>query len=287
MPLVTLPRLSRRQFAMLPFGIAFAQTATPRSARWALLADTHVSQDRANTYRGFRPYDNLSKVVPQVLEAKPEGAVIDGDLARLAGMPGDYAQLKYLLEPISQKMPIAMSMGNHDDRANFLKAFTASESPQQVKGKHVVAVDAGPVQLILLDSLMNVNQTPGLLGKAQRTWLADYLKQTAQKPVLLFVHHTLDDNDGSLLDVQRLLEIMRPARQVKALIYGHSHRYHYDVLDGIHLINIPAIGYNFNDNEPVGWVDSILRTDGGDFTLRAFGGNMERHGKTVSLKWRA
>src|SRR2546422_5539601 len=45
------------------------------------------------------------------------------------------------------------------------------------------------------------------------------------RPTLLFVHHTLGDGDGELLDVQRLFELVRPQRKVKAIFYGHSHKY--------------------------------------------------------------
>ena len=74
---------------------------------------------------------------------------------------------------------------------------------------------------------------------------------------------------------------------MKAILYGHSHRYAYDVWEGVHLMNLPAIGYNFNDDQPVGWVDVKLTATGGAFTLRALGGSMEKDGKTVAFAWRA
>jgi hypothetical protein len=54
----------------------------------------------------------------------------------------------------------------------------------------------------------------------------------------------------------------------------------------MHLINLPAVGYNFNDGEPVGWVEASFTAEGGDFRLRAIGGNTEQDGKRVSLRWR-
>jgi hypothetical protein len=103
---------------------------------------------------------------------------------------------------------------------------------------------------------------------------------------VIFVHHTLDDQDGSLLDSDRLFSIVKPHRKVKAILYGHSHVYRFDTVDGIHLINLPAIGYNFGDTEPVGWVAAHLTAQGGEFKLSAIGGNLERNGKTTSLRWR-
>ncbi len=91
--------------------------------RWALLSDTHIPENPEDAYRGFRPVENLRRAVPMVLEAKPQGVLICGDAARLRGTPGDYQALKALLEPLSSRMPVAIALGNHDDRKNFLEAF--------------------------------------------------------------------------------------------------------------------------------------------------------------------
>jgi 3',5'-cyclic AMP phosphodiesterase CpdA len=292
-------RLDRRRF--LKAGLALAggvvmlgprgrkagASAQKDHARWALLADTHVPADPENNYRGFHPYRNLEQTVPRVTEDLPDGVIIAGDLARLEGLPGDYDNARKLLTPITERRPVCVGLGNHDNRENFLQAFTEPGGQKQlVKGKHVEVVDTGPVRLIVLDSLLYVNKVAGLLGRAQRNWLAEYLQTDDDKPTLLFFHHTLGDGDGDLLDVPRLLDIVTPASSVKALIYGHSHVYQYAEHKGIHLINLPATGYNFNDDQPVGWIDARLTARGGEFTLRTIGGNTENDGRTTSLRWR-
>jgi len=160
MPVLTIP--NRRQFLATAFAGATTLAAAGQNARWAFFSDTHISVDPANEYRGFRPYDNLSKVVPRVLESGVDGAVISGDLARLKGLAGDYAQFKKLLDPLLNGMPVAMALGNHDHRGNFLEAIRpAPDKPQPVEKKYVLAVDAGPVRFVLLDSLIRTNFTPG------------------------------------------------------------------------------------------------------------------------------
>lgn len=271
---------------MLAGGAALLR-AQEAQMHWALISDTHVPADPAGEYRGFRPHANLRRVVAEVAAAKPQGALICGDVARLQGLPADYEQVKALLEPLTASMPLAMALGNHDDRKNFLAVFDAAQKgAQPVKQKHVLVVESGTARFVVLDSLIQPNLTPGLLGKAQREWLAGYLNSAPELPTLLFVHHTLDDGDGSLLDAPRLFEIVKASRQVKAIVYGHSHRYGFETWQGIHLINLPAVGYNFNDNEPVGWVEAAVNRQGGAFTLRSFGGNQERNAKTVVLAWR-
>lgn len=290
MPLVQTP--TRRAFlqvagAAVVVGLdrAYGQ-GDAKSTHWALLSDTHIPADAANEHRGFRPVENLSKIAPDVAAYKPDGIVISGDLARLNGQPGDYERLRNLLEPTSAA-PVGFCLGNHDDRKNFLATFSAgAQGTQSVSGKHVAVIERAPVRLVLLDSLMYVNQVPGLLGKAQRAWLDGFLAKDTSTPTLLFVHHTLDDSDGSLLDADRFLQIAARHRNVKAVFYGHSHRYAYDTIEGMHLVNLPAVGYNFNDAEPVGWVKANFTAGGADLELRAIGGNTSAHGKTRSLEWR-
>jgi len=258
------------------------------AAHWAFLSDTHVPADPENNYRGFYPYRNLEKVVPQIVGEKPEGLIITGDLARLEGLPGDYENAHTLLKPIVAQCPVCVGLGNHDHRENFLAAFAnAGTGKQAVQGKHVVVMDAGPVRLIVLDSLLYVNKVAGLLGRAQRQWLADYLQANDDKPTLLFFHHTLGDGDGDLLDVPRLFEIIEPVRSVKALVFGHSHAYSFAQREGIHLINLPASGYNFSDAQPVGWVEAQLTDSGGEFLLHAVAGNTDADGQATTLHWRS
>jgi len=258
-----------------------------KATQWAFLADTHIPADTNNNYRGFYPYQNLQKVVSDITSTLPDGIAIAGDLARLAGELGDYANLKKILNPVAEKRPVFMALGNHDNRDNFLKIFGKTTDVKPfVKDKYIIIVKRPPVRLIILDSLLYVNKVPGLLGKAQRQWLQDYLEQCDDTPTILCFHHTLGDGDGDLLDVPRLFSIIKPIRKVKAILYGHSHKYGFSEFEGIHLINLPAVGYNFNDAEPVGWVRARMTTKGGDFMLHAMAGNKNKDGSVKKLTWR-
>lgn len=268
--------------------LATAGRAAEASTRWALLADTHIPADPQNQYRGFFPQENLRKIVPGVVESKPDAVLIDGDLARLEGLAADYDTLKRLLEPVIKTTPVALTLGNHDNRTTFQSSFAGSiyGTPHSVKDRSMLVIERAPVRVILLDSLFMTNQVPGLLGKAQRTWLESYLAQAKPMPTLVFVHHTLSDDDGALLDAQYFLPIIKKSRLVKAVFYGHSHVYAQDKMDDVHLINLPAVGYNFNDSQPVGWVDATFTAEGAELTLHAIGGNRAADLKTVSLHWR-
>jgi Icc protein len=293
-------KMNRRQFLSAGLGIAGALAMSPSRlfgeedksnlkevARWAILSDTHTPQDPDNHFRGFYPYKNLQEAVGWLSAAMPDGLVVTGDVSRWSGKKASYDNFKKLLAPIGEQRPIHLALGNHDDRGNFKQAFKAyTGDGERVEGKHVVATNAGPVRMILLDSLMWVSLFPGKLGKAQCQWLQEYLQVCDDRPTILFVHHTIHDGANDMMDVGKLVDIIRPATKVKAVMFGHSHALNFSQLHGIHLINVPALGFNFSNRQPVGWIDAQLTANSGEFTVRAIGGNRKLDGYVRRLTWR-
>ena len=53
----------------------------------------------------------------------------------------------------------------------------------------------------------------------------------------------------------------------------------------LQLINLPAVGYNFNDGEPVGWLAAKFTKAGVSLTLHSIGGNQAGNGKTKVISW--
>jgi 3',5'-cyclic AMP phosphodiesterase CpdA len=252
----------------------------------ALVSDTHVPADRVNGHRGMSPWENLRRAVAEVVAARPDGVVVCGDVARLEGRVDDYRELKALLAPLAAVAPLYFALGNHDDRASFRRVFADPPGwPAPVEGKHVTVIEHAALRVVLLDSLLYVNQVAGLLGKAQRQWLAAWLPTVGDRPAVVFVHHPPTDDDGDLLDGDRLFEILRANRHVKALVHGHAHVWRLGRRDGLHVVGLPALGYNFDDTQPVGWVDARLGADGASLTLRAVAGNRAEDAKTTVLEW--
>jgi 3',5'-cyclic AMP phosphodiesterase CpdA len=255
-------------------------------SHWAFLSDTHISANPDNRYRGFYPYQNLQEVTGQLNAELPDGIVITGDLARLKGHRGDYHNLRKLLTPLAEQRPIHLSTGNHDDRGNFLNAFQKCAGHDWiVDGKRILTVKTGSAMLIILDSLLFVDLPWGRLGRGQRRWLETYLHATDDIPTIIFVHHPIKGR-GALLDGERLLDIIRPMAKVKAVVHGHSHEFALRQTDGIHVISLPASGYNTRNSEPVGWVDAHLTDKYGVFRLHAVDGNTRLNGHTQQLRWR-
>jgi 3',5'-cyclic-AMP phosphodiesterase len=274
--------------AMTVLKSSYSSADEAKSTKWAFLSDIHVPRDPSNEYRGFRPFDNMKQAVAEVIASDVEGALITGDLARLEGFAGDYAALKNLSAPLVEKMPLGMALGNHDHRGNFRNAF--KEYPgtnHKPGGKHVLVIEQPQARFILLDSMLYSNKVSGLIGKAQRNWLREYLRGADDRPTILFFHHDLGDSDGALLDADRLFSIIVPSRKVKAIVYGHSHAWNIQERFGIQMINLPAVAYNFSDSQPIGWMEVDMDTQGAQFTMHAIGGNMDMNGQVTKLAWRS
>lgn len=265
------------------------------SSHWALLSDPHIGPKEESIARETNMADHLRASVKEVLLAKGSlaGVFINGDCALKAGLPEEYATFTSLVKPLTEAgLPLHLTLGNHDDRANFWKALkVAAEAARPVQSKHVSVIKAQQVNWFLLDSLDVVDKSPGRLEQAQRDWLAKALDEHQDKPALVMVHHNphLDPTkpNGSLQDTAELFEVLLPRKQVKALFFGHSHKWDLKERDGMHLVNLPAVAYPFAKEQPTGWVDCRLKPGGMTLELRAHNVQHSAHGKKTEFNWRA
>ncbi len=297
---ICLPPLNRRHFLRRALaagaGLCFAPEllAAARGANsntWALLADPHIAAAPASVNRGVNMTQHLAAVADEVvaLAERPAGAFVVGDCAFNKGEPADYAQFSKLLEPVrASGVPLHLTLGNHDERENFWTALKEKKVKRPVADRQAALVATELVNWIMLDSLAKTLQTPGLLGPEQLKWLTDTLDANRTKPAIILVHHNpgLDGNIG-LIDSPALLEILRPRKQVKAWVYGHTHNWKISRDEsGLHLVNLPPVSYIFRPGDPMGWVHATLRPDGMKLELRCLDPQHKDQGQIVDLKWR-
>lgn len=231
--------------------------------------------------------DNLRSVAAEILAQpeRPRGVLIVGDLAFRDGQPGDYRTFVDLIEPLrSAGVPLHLTLGNHDDRDHFRTALEPHDSA--VVGKQVSLIDEPDVRFVLLDSLDRVNVTPGLLGQSQLRWLGDQLDAAPQKSTIVAVHHNLAHASGALQDTDALLAELRPRRQVKGIIFGHTHVWDVKEQDGVHTINLPASAYPFAPDQPLGWCRLQLAQEGAELSLHCLGGDRRHDRQRLPLRWR-
>ena len=299
---IHLSPLSRRQFLVRSLlgsaGLALGPELFAASKRtdpdsWALLADIHIAADRALIARGINMSDHFASVSRELLALpkRPAGVFITGDCACNSGLTADYARVAELLEPIRKdQMPIHVALGNHDNRERFWEAFQREKAAKRpLADRQVAIISTARANWFVLDSLEKTLSTPGLLGREQLDWLAGALDANRRKPALVLLHHNpgISGNIG-LKDTTALFEIIRPRKQVKAYIYGHTHAWNVGQDEsGIHLINLPPVGYVFTPGLPVGWVHATLERKGIQLELRCVDHTHKSHGQVAKLEWRA
>ena len=299
---IHLPAISRRQFlarslaagGCLAFGgKLFAASKRLDRNTWALLSDTHLSGNTAQVCRAVNMTEHFKSVSDELLSLphRPAGVFIMGDCAFNSGELNDYGLFADFLKPIRQgQMPVHLALGNHDNRERFWEVLHEQKAAKRPLADRQVALLTTPrANWFILDSLETTLSTPGLLGHEQLNWLARELDARPRKPALVLLHHNpwLNGNMG-LKDTPALLEVIRPRRQVKAYIYGHTHNWKVEQdSSDIHLINLPPVAYVFREGDPSGWVHATVARDGMRLELRCLDKSHKAHGQTVDLKWRA
>ena len=282
--------LDRRGFlgAVSAFGLSTrVALAANAPASWALLSDVHIDADlNAAGWNGENIYTNVAKSVGQIAASPASICIIPGDISHIYGSSGDYNAFRQLISPVANRMPVLMTVGNHDNRTNFQRAFPANPGVnQKVSGRYVMILDYADWRIIVLDSLLATNVPEGLLGSSQRSWLQKILARN-KTPTLIFVHHDPGDTDISMADSSQFLSIVRPATQVKAVFFGHQHTYNVSAVSGLHLVQLPSAAYNFDPAQPIGWVEMALTATGARLTLTANSGNFSQSGLSTNLAWR-
>jgi 3',5'-cyclic AMP phosphodiesterase CpdA len=302
---VYLPPISRRRFlsgslaaaAALSLGEGCASLKDGKGQNSvALLSDIHIAADPQQIERAANMTNNLKAVTAEVLAwpQRPRLVFINGDVAFNSGTLADYAAVLGLLDPMRQEgMAVHLGLGNHDNRENFWTVLRDSKTvPARLPGRQAAIVRTPQANWFLLDSLIRTRTTPGLLGDAQRAWLAAALDANADKPALILIHHqpyppAPGKTASGLEDAAEVFAILRPRRQVKAWFFGHTH--HWDVRQdesGIHLINLPPTAYLFEEGQPNGWVHGTMQGDGARLELRCLNHAHKDHGQVVNLAWR-
>jgi len=291
-----------------------AMSAAADPNYFALVSDLHLSADRNFSNHqtpGLPPsnmFANFQQVCGEILElsARPAAVIVNGDVAYHEGLPADYATALAAMKPLREAgLPVHWALGNHDDRTNIAKAAEPDDTLVPELADHRVMVLPTPrANIFVMDTLYETNQAPGRLGPEQLTWLSAALDRHTDLPAIVFVHHNpfLPTpaavaqasapnakplvNTG-LLDTQELLKVLLPRKDVKACIYGHTHRYNHRDIEGLHLVNLPATGYLFAKGPPLGWMDMLVGIAGARLQLHCLDPKHPLQNDVLDLKWRA
>ena len=268
---------------------ALSIVADDAKSYWVLLSDTHIPGEYNKVQNGYKPNPQLAQIRDEilVLNTKPPGVIITGDVVFLQGEEEDYRTLAKQLEPLSEAcISVYPLLGNHDDYENFsvnAEKYAIKDTP--VKGKQVAVVETPNANWFLLDSHINIQTGAGLLGDAQLKWLEEELDKRPDKPAILAAHHNLDPGGGTLQDQDKLWEIVKSRKQIKAYIYGHTHIYRESVRDDVHLINLPALGWRFDNVQPLGWTETTIKPNGLELKLHTLDKEHPKNNDIRNFPW--
>jgi Icc protein len=311
MPMVISP-VSRRRFlqmtltgaaALATRGLFAAGAAGRDPDRFILLSDPHINADPSTVSRSVNMSAKLAATLKQVLaledsDAPPAMMFVNGDCAHHVGRPDDNAQFARLLQPaVAAGLPIVCGIGNHDDRKHFAqgvdRAISRDISRSLIDTRQMLLVRSRLADWIVLDTMQDVNVTPGEVGAEQLRILARTLDTSPErrKPVLILMHHDPEfpvegRKPVGLIDTRALLDVILPRKQVKALVFGHQHVWGHSTIEGIHFLSLPATAYTFQPTETSAWVDLQLTETSATATIQPLDPAWKVANQRIEMAWR-
>ena len=301
---ITLPPISRRRFLKGSLAAA-ALSLAPRQLwgssqsfdpnRLALFADTHLPAIREQLVRhNVNPWLHFQKASNAVLalDPLPANVLVAGDVAISRGELEDYVAVVDALKPLREAgLPIHLGLGNHDNRANITTACGLADLRVTALPQHrVMFLPLPHADFYILDSLFQTKVTPGTLGTPQIAWLTKCLDARADRPAVVMLHHHMHrsttERQNGLTDTPEFLAVVQPRRQVKAVLFGHTHMWQHYTTDGLHFINLPTSAYIFKPEQISGWVDAHLTSGAISLKLRALTPDHPWDQKTVEFPFR-
>ena len=190
----------------------------------AQITDIHLGFEPGNPRESNRL--RLDRVIAALnaLSPQPDCLLVTGDIAD-RGTDAAYAQFREAVSELD--FPVYCCPGNHDLRENFRDALP---QPGAVGGYIQYGFDAGPVRVLVLDTLDDTRQGGGFC-EARAAWLKEQLALHAERPTLIAMHHTPIASGIAWMDpapdtpwIERLALTIRGNHQIVKIVCGHIHR---------------------------------------------------------------
>ncbi|WP_213770002.1 phosphodiesterase [Bradyrhizobium sp. dw_78] len=214
-----------------------------KSVRIAQISDLHIKPPGALAYGRVDTAKALERCIAALNEfdPAPDFVVISGDLADTPTAE-EYDHLKRLLAPL--KLPFAGIPGNHDSRELMRAAFPQADYAF-ASGPLNQRVEIGGLELVLLDSSVP-GKPHGELDASTLQWLDATLAASADRPVLVFLHHPPFVTGIGHMDLQNLRNsselatVVKRHPHVQLVAAGHVHRAVLTMFAGVPATICPA-----------------------------------------------
>jgi 3',5'-cyclic AMP phosphodiesterase CpdA len=192
---------------------------------------------------GLDPFARLDAALTDIAahHADADLCVITGDLTE----KGDDAAYEMLKQRLAHfPLETHLLLGNHDDRANFLKVFGGADENGHVQ--HALTREG--FHLLFLDTLKGPPSSAGLYDAPRRNWLKARLAEAGDAPVHIFMHHPPFDIGHALMDLIKLddaedFAVVLDGHDVRHIFFGHAHRTISGSWNGIGFSALPSLNH--------------------------------------------
>ena len=246
------------------------------------LTDLHVRPEGVAAYRVCESTMLTERALRAAARLQPDVVIITGDLTD-CGLSSEYTLLAKLLER-HLTMPVYAIPGNHDRRDPMLEHI---EAARQEDGFIQYAVNAGPVRLVMLDTVVP-GAGHGSLDGGRLQWLDRTLAAAPDQPTVVAMHHPpfacgIAHMDRiALLDQPAFAAVIAGHKQVRRIVCGHHHRP--VVTQVAHAVAsiCPSVAHQVElDFDPAAPPAFVLEPPGFEVHLWSDGGGFVSHGVMV------
>ena len=206
----------------------------------AQVTDSHLLTQTTAQLRGCNPWQSFNTVLEKVVQYKPDGLLLTGDLAE-QGEAEAYGHLVNAIAPL--RLPTYWLPGNHDRLDTLKQIFQSLPASQGLK-----SIDLDHWQLILLNSVLpQAKFGEGHLSAQQLQQLRCYLTDHPPKPTLIALHHHpipigIDWVDQmQMQNADQFLTLIKQFTNVKLVVFGHiHHEFQQETVEGISYYGCPS-----------------------------------------------
>lgn len=168
---------------------------------------------------GCNPAERFKTLLDHAMARHPDAAamVITGDLVDEGAIEA-YEELQSIIKTIA--MPVHVTLGNHDNRANFRAVFGG-------EGSVDTHFDVAGWRVVLVDTLKD-GSAMGELDDGQLSWLDEALGSAQDRQIVIGMHHPphsmhLPAFERMKLGTAEFFDIAKRHGNVRHMLLGHVH----------------------------------------------------------------
>ncbi len=193
--------------------------------KFIIISDTHLVPDNENC-NGLDSFERLNLAIESINNDHPDAefCIHAGDITDRGDIES-YERFKKIIPKL--KIPIYLTIGNHDNRNNFKKVFNEKYSDEN--GFIQKTIDIKDQRIIILDTFDKNLLGEGKLCEIRLKWLKNHIQQNNELPTTIIMHHHVAKIKSPYIDLIALenpdefFNIVKTHSNIRHIISGHVH----------------------------------------------------------------